>query len=173
MISVVYWDSDAFLALINEDKSSAELAGCNDVWAACEKGLLHIVTSTLTTAEVIHKKGTPKLDPEKRHSVSNFFRQDFISQKPLTREIAELARDVVWDSNIFPKDAIHVATCAFYKIRSFHSFDGNLVGKKTIKVNDFVINISYPKAESQVEIRYENHEDKKPPDYVSISVRTG
>ncbi|MBU2840249.1 type II toxin-antitoxin system VapC family toxin [Acidithiobacillus thiooxidans] len=108
MTHVVYWDSDAFLALINEDKLPAELADCNDVWATCEKGLLHIVTSTLTTAEVIHKKGTPKLDPSKRQLVSNFFRQDFISQKPLTREIAELARDVVWDSNIHPKDAVHV-----------------------------------------------------------------
>ena len=158
MMPVVYWDSDAFLALINEDKSSAELAGCNDVWAVCEKGLLHIVTSTLTTAEVIHKKGTPKLDPSKRPLVSNFFRQDFISQKPLTREIAELARDVVWDSNIHPKDAIHVATCAYFKIRSLHSFDTNLVGKGTITVNGFVINVSNPKASTQGEMPYENAE---------------
>lgn len=153
MTSVVYWDSDAFLALINGDKSPAEIAGCNDVWRSCEKGLLHIVTSTLTTAEVIHKKGTPKLDPSKRQLVSNFFRQDFISQKPLTREIAELARDVVWDSNILPKDAVHVATCAFYKIRFLHSFDGNLVGKSTIKVNGFEINVSNPKAATQEEIK--------------------
>jgi predicted nucleic acid-binding protein len=155
MRPVVYWDSDAFLALINEDKTSTEMAGCNDVWAVCQKGLLHIVTSTLTTAEVIHKKGTPKLDPSKRILVSNFFRQDFISQKPLTREIAELARDVVWDSNIHPKDSIHVATCAYYKIRSLHSFDGNLVGKGKIIVNDFEITVSHPKAAAQREIQIE------------------
>jgi predicted nucleic acid-binding protein len=160
MRPVVYWDSDAFLALINEDKSSTELAGCNDVWATCEKGLLHIVTSTLTTAEVIHKKGTPKLDPSKRQLVSNFFRQDFISQKPLTREIAELARDVVWDSNIHPKDAVHVATCAYYKIRSLHSFDANLVGKGTITVNGFAISVSNPKATTQGEIQIENPEKR-------------
>lgn len=159
MRSVVYWDSDAFLALINEDKSPTKLAGCNDVWASCEKGLLLIVTSTLTTAEVIHKKGTPKLDPTKRHLVSNFFRQDFISQKPLTREIAELARDVVWDSNILAKDAVHVATCAYYKIRLLHSFDADLVGKGTIDVNSFTINVSYPQhAAAQHEIPIENTE---------------
>ena len=106
MIAVAYWDSNAFLAMINDDRSSSEMAGCNNAWAACEKGLMHIVTSTLTTAEVIYMKGTPKLDASKRVLVSNFFRQHFISQKPLTREIAELARDVVWDSNIMPKDAV-------------------------------------------------------------------
>lgn len=158
MKQVVYWDSDAFLALINEDKSSEEMAGCNNVWAMCEKGLIHIVTSTLTTAEVIHKKGTPKLDPAKRPFVSNFFRQDFISQKPLTREIAELARDVVWDSNINPKDAVHVATCAYYKIRTMHSFDGNLSGKSEIKVNGFTIYVSKPQAATQAELLIEDTE---------------
>lgn len=160
MKQVVYWDSDAFLALINEDKSPAELAGCYDVWSVCEKGLLHIVTSTLTTAEVIYKKGAPKIDLEKRQLVSNFFRQDFISQKPLTREIAELARDVVWDSNIKPKDAVHVATCAYFKIRTLHSFDENLVGKGIITVNSFVMNVSKPKASTQGEMPIENPEKR-------------
>lgn len=158
MRPVVYWDSDAFLAIINGDKTPAELAGCNDVWSVCQKGLLHIVTTTLTTAEVIHKKGSPKLDPAKRHLVANFFRQEFISQKPLTREIAELARDVVWDSNIKPKDAVHVATCAFYKIRLLHSFDENLVGKQTITVNGFAVSVSKPKAASQGELTIERPE---------------
>jgi predicted nucleic acid-binding protein len=158
MRSMVYWDSDAFLARINEDKSSEQMADCDGVWVACEKGLLHIVTSTLTTAEVIYKKGTPKLDPEKRSLVSDFFRQEFISQKPLTREIAELARDVVWDSNISVKDAIHVATCAYFKIRELHSFDRNLVEKNTIKVDGFTINVSYPRSVSQTEILIEHPE---------------
>lgn len=158
MRQVVYWDSDAFLALINEDKTSAEIAGCNNVWSACEKGLIYIVTSTLTTAEVVHKKGTPKLDPEKRPLVSNFFRQEFIVQKPLTREIAELARDVVWDSNILPKDSVHVATCAYYKVRTLHSFDRNLVGKGSIEVNGFTIKVSHPDAMSQIEMQIEHTE---------------
>lgn len=160
MRQVVYWDSDAFLAIINDDKSTDEIAGCNDVWATSEKGLIHIVTSTLTTAEVIHKKGVPKLDPTKRSLVSNFFRQEFISQKTLTREIAELARDVVWDSNIKPKDAVHVATCAYYKIRLLHSFDENLLNKVTINVNGFTLYVSKPKAATQREIPIENTEKR-------------
>lgn len=158
MIPVVYWDSNAFLAMINQDRTSEEMAGCIDAWAACEKGLLHIMTSTLTTAEVIYMKGTPKLDPSKRELVGNFFRQHFISQKPLTREIAELARDVVWDSNIRPKDSIHVATCAYYKIRVLHSFDSDLFGKGTIDVNGFNIAVIHPHAGAQMEIAIENPE---------------
>ena len=155
---IIYWDSDAFLAVINSDKSTSEMQGCNDVWAAAKKGLIHIVTSTLTTVEVIHKKGAPKLDPSKRPLVSNFFRQEFISQKPVTREIAELARDVVWDSNIKPKDAIHVATAAYYKLSELHSFDCNLVEKKTIDVAGFMITVSNPHAEAQSELPIDSSE---------------
>ena len=150
--TAVYWDADAFLALINEDKLQSEMLGCNTVWVACNKGNLFIVTSTLTTAEVIRKKGTPKLDLSKRSIVSDFFKQDFLIQKPLTREIAELARDVVWDSNIDPKDAVHVATCAYFKIPYFHSFDRNLLSKPEISVNGFIIKPSKPDSNGQYEM---------------------
>lgn len=68
MKRLIYWDSDAFLRIINDDglNPSIENQGCQDVWAACQKGTTHIVTSTLTIAEVLYKKGTPKLDPKFR-----------------------------------------------------------------------------------------------------------
>lgn len=155
---VVYWDSDAFLALINGDKSAAEMHECKNVWSAAEKGLVHIVTSTLTTAEVIYRKGTAKLDPIHRPLVSNFFRQDFISQKPLTREIAELARDIVWDTSVKPKDAIHVATAAYYRIGELHTFDGGLCGLKSVSVNGYPVSLRQPIAPNQAEIHIEDPE---------------
>ena len=150
--AVVYWDSAVFLALINQDMDPADMQGASNVWVSAEKGLMHIVTSALTTAEVIYMKGTPKLDPAKRVLVSNFFRQPFISQKPLTREIAELARDVVWDNAIKPKDAAHVATCAYFKIHQFHTFDGPLCSLGTVDVAGFVVTIKKPHAQSQGEM---------------------
>ena len=160
MKQLVYWDSDCFLALLKKDKNAQEMSDCHNVWQACEKGIYHLVTSTLTTVEVIHKKGLSKLEQKDRDLISNYFRQDFISQKPLTREIAELARDVVWDSNIMPKDAIHVATCAFNNIRTLQTFDKNLIDKKTIDVNGFVIYTSNPVTEMlrQSELLIENPE---------------
>lgn len=159
MKRVVYWDSDAFLQIINRDGTAEQLQGCDDVWAACQKGTTHIVTSTLTVAEVIHKRGVVKMDPVHRPLVNNFFRQSFISLKPLTREIAELARDVVWDSNILAKDAVHVATCAFFRYRELHSFDKNLVGKNDILVNGFTISVKHPNAQRQSEMTLESRQD--------------
>ena len=154
MKRVVYWDSDVFLRLINAEKDRAFeadgesaqkiLHGCQDVWANCEKGLMHITTSALTIAEVIHKSGTPKLNPQHRVLLSNFFRQDFLSIKPLTREVGELARDVVWDNAIKAKDAVHVATCAYFKIAELHSVDLSRHG--SLLVNGFAVQIVTPSA---------------------------
>lgn len=152
MIYTVYWDSDAFLRVINGEEDRAFnadsenarkiLDSCQDVWSQAQKGVIHIVTSTLTVAEVIHKNSTPKLDPKHRKEINNFFLRSFISLKPLTREIAELARDVVWDNNIKAKDAVHVATCAHFKIEELHSIDLSKHG--TIKINGFSINAIIP-----------------------------
>ena len=131
---IVYWDANAFLALINDDKSPAEMQGVTGVWAAAQKGQTKIVTSTLTIAEVIHKKGAARLDPAHRPLINNFFRDFFIVLRPVTRQIAEMARDVVWDSAVKPKDAIHVATAAFDKIVWLHTFDGGMIAASGIVV---------------------------------------
>jgi predicted nucleic acid-binding protein len=151
---VVYWDSNAFLGLLNGETDKEQ--ACEDVWVAAERGLIVIVTSTLTVAEVIYAKGASKLDASKRPLVNNFFRAPHIVQKPLTRHIAELARDVVWDSNVKPKDAVHVATSAYFKIREFHTFDEPLLDLKLITVNGFGVSVQKPYAPRQLEI---NHRD--------------
>jgi hypothetical protein len=110
------------------------------------------VTSTLTTAEVIYMKGAPKLAPEKRPLVNNFFRQAHVVQKPLIRQIAEMARDIVWDFNIKSKDAIHIATAAYYKIGKFHTFDGDLLALKTITIGPTTIVLQEPYAQRQMEL---------------------
>ena len=148
---IVYWDSNAFLGLLNDEAD--KIRSCEDVWKAGERGLLVIVTSTLTVAEVIYAKGASKLDVSKRPAVNNFFRASHIIQKPLTRSIAELARDVVWDSNVRPKDAVHIATSAYYKIREFHTFDGSLLEAKSITVNGFVVSTQKPYAPTQLELK--------------------
>lgn len=147
---IVYWDSVAFLGLLNDEPD--KVSACEDVWKAGERGLITIVTSTLTVAEVIYAKGVPKLDPVKRPMVNNFFRAGHIVQKPLTRVIAELARDVVWDSSVRHKDAVHIATSAYYKIKEFHTFDGPLLNAKSIDVNGFTVSIQKPYAPRQLEL---------------------
>lgn len=108
-----------------------------------------MITSTLTVAEVIHLKGTPKLDPKNRELVSNFFRDDHIVIEPVTRKIAEMARDVVWDNSIKPKDAIHVATALFHKAVALHTFDKGLTHIGNIDFNGFALRMCEPHAQKQ------------------------
>jgi predicted nucleic acid-binding protein len=138
----IYWDSDAFLGLINGEPD--KLQECTEVWDEAQKGVFQIVTSTLTVAEVVYMKGTPKLDPAKRPAVSAFFRAAWITQRPVTRVIAELARDVVWDNSIKPKDAIHIATAAVDKIETFHTFDRDLLKMGTVTIAGFTVKIDRP-----------------------------
>src|SRR5262245_35914657 len=101
-----YWDANAFQGWLNQESDKVE--PCRSVLDAAERGDVMIVTSALTLAEVLWIKGTPKLDSSKRDTVSSFFRNGYISVRGVDRFIAELARDVVWDNGVHPKDAIHI-----------------------------------------------------------------
>jgi predicted nucleic acid-binding protein len=146
---IVYWDADAFLGLINAEAD--KIAECDEVWREAQQGIYQITTSTLTVAEVIFMKGTPKLDPAKRPRVAAFFKASWITLRPVTRGIAELARDIVWDNSIKPKDAVHVATAAMDKISEMHSFDGRLIGK-SVDVAGFIVNVGRPRGTGQVQL---------------------
>ena len=149
---IVYWDANAFLALINADKSPEEMLGVTCVWTAAEKGQTKIVTSTLTIAEVIYQKGVGKLDKVHRPKINNFFRQAFIVLRPVTRQIAEMARDVVWDNSIKPKDAVHIATAAFNRIGWLHTFDNGIIASSGLFVDGFSIQCLKPIWHPQAEL---------------------
>jgi predicted nucleic acid-binding protein len=146
----IYWDSNAFLGLLNEEPSKVQK--CEDVWVAAQKGHYLIVTSTFTAAEVIYIKGLPKMDPSKRQRVSAFFRSPHIVQRPVTRMISELAAAIVWDSNVKPKDSVHLATAGFYKIKTFHTFDEQLIKARLVNVAGFTVEVKEPYAPRQLTI---------------------
>jgi predicted nucleic acid-binding protein len=139
---IVYWDANAFLGLINAEPD--KLPAAQDVWDASEKGLVTIITSALTVAEVIHAKSAGKVDPSKRQLVNDFFRRPNLVVEPLTRQMAEMARDVVWDYGIKPKDACHVATAAFHKISEFHTFDDPLISNGAVTIKGFTVTAQKP-----------------------------
>jgi hypothetical protein len=93
--------------------------------------------------------------------VNIFFRAGHIVLKPLTRSIAELARDVVWDNSIKPKDAIHIATAVTYKIGMFHTFDRGLTDRGIINVNGFSLTMCQPYAQRQTEMQLAINESKE------------
>lgn len=138
----VYWDSNAFLGYLKEESDKVET--CGHVLQAAENGLLVIVTSAFTLAEVIYLKGSTKLPTEQRAKVDAFFKAEFISVRNVTRTTAELASDLVWDHNIRPKDAIHVATACLYKVPVLHTYDDKLLASSGLTVAGHKLEITKP-----------------------------
>jgi len=124
-----YWDSVVFLGWLAEEPDKVN--ECRPVIEAAEAGTITLVTSTLTIAEVLWLKGQPqkKLLPQSAHKVEAFFRHSWIVVREVDRFIAESARDLVWNKNIKPKDAIHLATALRHDVDydQFDTFDDDLI----------------------------------------------
>jgi predicted nucleic acid-binding protein len=118
-----YWDANAFLAYFLEEADRVD--SCEAVLEDAEKGKILIVTSALTLAEVLALRGAKRLrpNPKLKKKVIEFFKNEYIAVQNVTREIAELARDLVWDKGIKPKDAIHVASAIAAEAPVFETYD--------------------------------------------------
>ncbi len=122
-----YWDSDCFLAWLNEEPGKVDL--CEAVLEEAAEGKIIIATSALTIAEVLKLRGEKKIPVEMEQEVIKFFKAEYIAIRNVTRLIAEQARALVWHNGIDPKDAIHVATALDARLPLFNTFDKNLLAK--------------------------------------------
>ncbi len=88
-----------------------------------------IVTSALTIAEVLWLKGHKKVDASHARKIEAFFRHSWIVVREVDRFVAEDARELVWNKNVKPKDAIHLATALRQDVTldQFDTFDGDLI----------------------------------------------
>jgi len=125
--TLIYWDSDAFLAWLESEPGKAELS--QGTLERAKAGEVLIITSALTLTEVLWRKGGPKLPAAKAETLRKFFRHSYIRIVNLSRAIAEQAQDVVWNHSIKPKDAVHVATALFMKAPILETFDEDLLKK--------------------------------------------
>ena len=122
-----YWDSDCFLGWLQAEADKEK--ECRAVLEAAKDGKVLIVTSALTLAEVLMLRGKQPIPSANRAKVEAFFRSDFIVVRNITRRIAELGRSLVWDREIAPKDALHVATALDANLALFNTFDVKLIKK--------------------------------------------
>jgi predicted nucleic acid-binding protein len=121
-----YWDSCAFLAWLQNE---AGAGACNDTLEEAKQGSFIIMTSALTLTETLWMRGGPKLGEDKAKILNRFFRRSFLRVVNVDRGIAEMAQRLVWQDDVKPKDAIHVATAVHYKCTILETFDVPLVGK--------------------------------------------
>lgn len=129
-MEIFYWDSNCFLKLFKGDEEGAETLYSYIEKAETKK--LKILTSALTIAEVLKMKNEIPIPRRDRDKVANFFNHEYIIIRDVTRRTSILARDLVWDSSIDPKDALHVATAIQNNIFNFHTYDEKLIKKSGI-----------------------------------------
>jgi predicted nucleic acid-binding protein len=123
----VYWDSNAFLAWLQNEPGRD--AACRDTLHAAQRGDFLIVTSALTMAEVLWLRGAPRLTEDKADILNRFFRRSCLRVVNVDRSVAQSAQRLVWKSGIRPKDSIHLATALKYGCPVLETFDGPLIAK--------------------------------------------
>lgn len=135
-VELRYWDANAFLAYFQEEEGRVD--SCEAILELAESGKVLIVTSALTLSEVLALRGKKKLRPSAsmKKKVTDFFKNEYIAVQNVTREVAELSRDLVWDHGIKPKDAIHVACAIAADVTVFETYDRPLIrkGNKVTKI---------------------------------------
>lgn len=94
-------------------------------------GEVLIVTSALTLVEVlgIKKRNAPKdrIPEAEREKVEDLFTNPWIMVSALTRRTSELARELAWEHNLLPNDAIHAATAILEEAPLLYSYDTDLL----------------------------------------------
>ena len=122
-----YWDSCAFLALLENEPGTAD--ACAETLQDAQQGEFIILTSALTVAETLWLKDGPRLSSDKADMLNAFFKGRYIRVVNVDRRIAQASQALVWDNGVRPKDAIHVATALLHDCPILETFDRALIAK--------------------------------------------
>jgi predicted nucleic acid-binding protein len=122
----VYWDSCAWIGLINEEPDKID--ACRHVIDLAQNGDLEIWTSTYTLAEVFKKKcetvwtGLPE---DKDLIFEDFLNQDFVIYAQVDVDVGKMARRLLRRHPELkkPPDAVHLATAIIHGCDEFHTTD--------------------------------------------------
>ena len=144
MVERRYWDTACFSAWFADEEHRAEV--CGAILTSAEEGSIQIVTSALAIAEVLLPKGGPRLDPSKRHQVTQFFKKPQLLVVQLDRTVAQEAQRYVWDFGVKPKDAVHVASAIRAGVPTLETYDDGLVKLSGRLGGSPVLHIRHPVA---------------------------
>lgn len=123
----LYWDSCVFIAwLQDEARAPGEMEGVAEMVRAVDKGQAIIVTSVLTTTEILESKLTDA-QCAKLHKV---FKRPELQKVACDDRVATKGREIRdyyqrRGQKLLTPDSIHLATAILYDVGSFFTFDGS------------------------------------------------
>lgn len=144
---VYYWDACLFLAwLKDEERKAGEMDGVREVIERSKRREVKIMTSVLTSVEVLSAKIPIGMDTLFKGMMKR------VNQVSMDIRVASLAHDIRdhyatnGGKTVSTPDAIHLATAILYRVDEFHTFDadssrnslgllqlsGNVAGSKLI-----------------------------------------
>ncbi len=125
-VTNVYWDSCAWLGLLNgePDKQRA----LEVVWEMAKARKVAIWTSALTVAEVYRTKCDGEweaLSEENDERINDVFEQDFVNVVQVDLEVARLAKTLLRTHGKLnkPPDAVHLGTAIISNVDQLHTYD--------------------------------------------------
>jgi predicted nucleic acid-binding protein len=119
----VYFDTCVFIELLQQ-LDQKRIDACEDLRQKAIKGEIVIVTAAVTITEVNKLPDLPAIPEEQSRLILEFFENPYISVRPVTREIAEYAHEIVRVHKLTNLDAIHVATAIKSKAPVIYTYDG-------------------------------------------------
>jgi predicted nucleic acid-binding protein len=145
----LYWDANIFHALFQNEQGRADI--CKRVEKAASQGNLDIYTSTVTFVECVWLKNVVgktgqlnKLSSRHEEVIQKYFQRSYIVPINCDRQIAEAARQLLWQYALKPKDAIHVASAIYQHVDVMHSYDNDDLVKLDGKIGVPPLKICHP-----------------------------
>jgi predicted nucleic acid-binding protein len=134
-VEKVYWDSCAWLGLLNRE--AEKINELEFIWNKAVAGDVEIWTSTVAQLEVCKlasekaamQSGEPKSDAlteENLQKIENVFNQPFVKRVTLDVEISSRARRLFRETGGLGKaaDAAHVVSALRWNVPTLHTYDG-------------------------------------------------
>ena len=124
----VYWDSSVWIALIKGEivKGVDRSVVPKMILEDAKGGNVTIFISRLTIVEVHKKRHYTSLTKAEDDRVqADFFKHEYIKKIDVDSWVAEHAREIAWEYDLLPNDAIHVASAIKVKAETLHHWDGD------------------------------------------------
>lgn len=145
---ILYWDANCFLGFLKEEQD--KIKQCRGTTERAKEGNLIIVTSAITLIEVVKLDKQLHLKAKDEKTIRDFFKNPYIYIHNVDREVATIARDLIWKHSLSQRDSIHIATALKLKLDKMHTFDESLY-KLDNKYGNPKLQICKPDIEHQME----------------------